>query len=39
MKGLNMDQDLLSVERVLGVEWCIQSDNFKLKIKDRPLTR
>ena len=41
MKMLNMDQDLPPVERVLGVEWCIQSDTFKFKIvvKDRPLTR
>lgn len=42
MKRLDMDQDLLPVERVLGVvQWCIQSDTFKFKImiKDRPLTR
>lgn len=31
-KRLDMDQDSLPVERVLGVEWCIQSDTFKLKI-------
>ncbi len=28
MKRLDMDQDVLPVERVLGVEWCIQSDTF-----------
>lgn len=42
MKKWNMDQDLPPVERVLGVEWCIQSDTFKFKIvvKDRlTLTR
>lgn len=41
MKGLNMDQDLLPVERVLGIEWCIQSDTFKFRIviEDRPFTR
>lgn len=41
MKGLDLDQDLLPVERVLSVEWCIQSDTFKFKIviKNRPLTR
>lgn len=41
MKRLEMDRDSLPVERVIGVEWCIQSDTFKFKIvsKDRPLTR
>ncbi|KAL0178992.1 hypothetical protein M9458_024434, partial [Cirrhinus mrigala] len=41
MEGLNMTFDSLPVERVLGVEWCIQSDSFKFKIvlKNRPLTR
>lgn len=41
VKNVNMDPDVLSVDRVLGVKWCIQSDTFKLitVIKDRPLTR
>lgn len=41
MKDLDLDHDLLPVERVLGVQWCIQSDAFKFKImvQDRPLTR
>lgn len=41
VKDLSMDWDSPSVERVLGVQWCIQSDVFKFKIviKDRPLTR
>lgn len=38
---LDFEQPSLPVERVLGVEWCIQSDMFKFKIvlKERPLTR
>lgn len=38
---LDMELDLVMVERVLGVEWSIQSDTFKfrVKVKDRPLTR
>lgn len=41
MKDLDLDHDLLPVERVLGVQWCLQSDAFKFKIlvQDRPLTR
>ncbi len=41
MKGMSMDRDSPSIERVLGVQWCIQSDAFKFKIviKERPLTR
>ena len=41
VKNLDLDHDDLPVERVLGVQWCVQSDVFKFKIllKDRPLTR
>ncbi|KAK0145483.1 hypothetical protein N1851_015620 [Merluccius polli] len=41
MKDLDLDHDKLPVERMLGVQWCVQSDVFKFKIilKDRPLTR
>lgn len=41
MKGMSMDRDSPSIERVLGVQWCIQSDAFKFKIviKERPLVR
>lgn len=41
VKNLDLDHDNLPVERVLGVQWCVQSDVFKFKItlKDRPLTR
>ena len=38
---LDFEQPSLPVERVLGVEWCIQSDMFKFKIMlpERPLAR
>lgn len=41
VKDLDLGQDLLPVERVLGVQWCIQSYDFKFKImlQQRPLTR
>ena len=41
VKNLDLDHDDLPVERVLGVQWCVQSDVFKFKIilKNRPLTR
>lgn len=41
MGHLDMELDALPVERVLGVEWSIKSDSFKFKVKfkDRPLTR
>ncbi|CAL9682043.1 unnamed protein product [Knipowitschia caucasica] len=41
VKDLDLDSDALPVERVLGVQWCVQSDAFKFKItlKNRPLTR
>lgn len=41
MKDLDLNQDLLPVERVLGVERCIQSNVFKFKIvlQQRPLTK
>lgn len=41
MKNLDLDHDVLPVERVLGVQWCIQSDIFKFKItvQERPPTR
>lgn len=37
----NLDLDVLPVERVLGVQWCIEADNFEFRIllQDRPLTR
>ncbi|KAK0146726.1 hypothetical protein N1851_013933 [Merluccius polli] len=37
----DLDHDQLPVERVLGVQWCVQSDTFKFKItfQDKPPTR
>lgn len=41
IKDLRMDWDSPSVEKVLGVQWCIQSDVFKFKValKESSLTR
>lgn len=33
MKRFNMDQDLLRIERVLGMKWCFQSDIFRFKVE------
>lgn len=40
-KNLDLNTDALPPERVLGVEWCIESDTFQYRIalKDRPMTR
>lgn len=41
VKDLDLNHDMLPVERVLGVQWCAESDSFKFKVilKDRPFTR
>lgn len=41
VKDLDLDQDVLPMERALGVHWCIQSDSFKFKItmSDKAPTR
>lgn len=41
VKDLDFDQESLAIERALGVQWCIQSDQFKfhVNIQQRPLTR
>lgn len=41
IKGLDLGQDKLQIERALGVQWCIESDAFKFRIelKDKPCTR
>lgn len=41
VKTLDLDQDKLSLERALGLNWYIQSDTFKFKItiRDRPFTQ
>lgn len=40
-QDLALDQDSLPVERMLGIQWCADLDQFKFKIslKDWPLTR
>ena len=41
VKKLDLDHDVLPIERVLGVEWCVENDAFQFRItlKDRPFTR
>ena len=41
IKTLDSSTSTLPVERVLGVSWCIQNDefNFRIILKDKPLTR
>ena len=41
IKELNLKNDNLPVERALGVEWCIESDSFQLRVtlQNKPLTR
>ncbi|XP_068684873.1 uncharacterized protein [Montipora foliosa] len=41
IKNLDLNTDALPPERVLGVEWCMESDTFQFQIalKDRPMTR
>lgn len=41
VKVIDVDHGPLPVERVLGVQCCVQSDafRFKISIQDRPLTR
>lgn len=41
VKDLDLDQDSLLIERALGVQWCIQTDQFKfhVNIQQKPLTR
>lgn len=36
-----MTKDLLPIERALGVQWFVESDelHFRAELKDRPLTR
>ncbi|XP_064639538.1 uncharacterized protein LOC135495058 [Lineus longissimus] len=40
LKGINLDQDMLPAERVLGVEWTIESDTFgfNIQIREKPPT-
>ena len=41
IKGLDLGQDMLPVERALGVCWCVESDTlqFRIQLKDQPCTR
>ncbi|KAK3731637.1 hypothetical protein QZH41_007310 [Actinostola sp. cb2023] len=41
IKNLDMDKDNLTIERALGVQWCVESDTlqFRIVLKDRPFTR
>lgn len=41
VKDLDLNHDMLPMERVLGVQWCAESDTFKFKVvvKERPFTR
>lgn len=41
VKDLDFDQDIMPVERVLGVQWCIETDcfEFKIQLQDKQLTR
>ena len=41
IKNIDLDKQPLPLERVLGVEWCIESYSLKFRIilKDKPLTR
>ncbi len=41
LKNLNLGHDRLPIERALGVQWCVETDTFQLRItvQDTPLTR
>ena len=41
IENIDIENDNLPIERVLGVQWCIESDTFQFRIqlKDQPLTR
>lgn len=41
LKTLDLDKDVLPIERALGVQWCVESDsfNFRIVLNDRPATR
>ncbi|KAK3728019.1 hypothetical protein QZH41_000113 [Actinostola sp. cb2023] len=41
IKDLDLTKDHLPIERALGVQWCVESDQlqFRVELKDRPLTR
>ena len=41
LKSLDLSYDHLPIERALGVQWFVESDElgFKIVLKDKPLTR
>ena len=41
VKNLDMNFDDLPVERVLGIQWCVENDRFQfqMNLSDQPLTR
>ena len=41
VKDLDLHNDVLPIERALGVQWCVESDTFQFRIvlQDKPLTR
>ena len=41
LKNLNLGHDRLPIQRALGVQWCVETDTFQLRItvQDTPLTR
>jgi len=41
IKNIDLDQDVLPIERALGIQWCIENDcfNFRIMLKDKPCTR
>ena len=41
IKELDLAKDVLPMERALGIQWCVQSEElqFRVELKDRPLTR
>lgn len=38
---LDLNKDVLPIERALGVQWCVESDHlqFRVELKDRPFAR
>lgn len=39
VKALDLCHDTLPDERVLGVNWCIETDSFKVRINAKPMTQ
>ena len=41
VKDIDLDQEILPIDRALGVQWCVETDTFQFKIslQDKPKTR